>query len=278
MSEEVNSIKQYFKEINEIPLLSAEEEKQLCEEVSKGNEAAKKKLIESNLRLVVSVAKHYQNCGLSFQELLQEGNIGLIKAVNKFDLKKGYRFSTFAPWWIRQAISRAIADQGRIIRLPVHITENINKVKNAERDLILKLGRVPTDEEIADLISLNEEDVITARSFYQDASSLDIPVGEDESDTIGDFIEDDHFTDPQISCLQISDKDGIKKVLSTLTQREADILTMRFGLDDGKTMTLEEVGKFYKLTKERIRQIEEKALTKLRAPARANFIHELFSS
>lgn len=278
MSEELNSTKQYFKEINEIPLLSAEEEKQLCEEISKGNEAAKKKLIESNLRLVVSVAKHYQNCGLSFQELIQEGNIGLIKAANKFDLKKGYRFSTFAPWWIRQAISRAIADQGRIIRLPVHITENINKVKNAERDLIIQLGRVPSNEEISNLISLSEEDVSTARSFYQDASSLDIPVGEDESDTIGDFIEDNHFIDPQISCLQTSDKDGIKEVLSTLTPREAEILTKRFGLEDGKTMTLEEVGKIYKLTKERIRQIEDKALTKLRAPARANFIHELLNS
>lgn len=271
MSEELNSTKQYFKEINEISLLSVEEERQLCEEISKGNEAAKKKLIESNLRLVVSVAKHYQNCGLSFEDLIQEGSIGLIKAVDKFDLSKGYKFSTFAPWWIRQSISRAIADQGRTIRIPVHITENINKVKKAEQELLTQLNKTPTDLEIANKCNLNENEVATARSFYQDTLSLETPIGE-ENDTIGDFVEDIKFVNPETSFLSGENKTVINAVLDTLTKREGDILRKRFGLETNKTMTLEEVGKEYGLTKERIRQIENKALQKLREPIRASFL------
>lgn len=275
--EEFDSLKQYFKEINEIPLLSQNEEERLCKQIALGNEEAKKKLVESNLRLVVSIAKHYQNCGLPFRDLIQEGSIGLMKAADKFDLSKGYRFSTFAPWWIRQTISRALAEQGRTIRLPVHITENISKVKKAERELLVKLGRNPTDEEISKLISLDEQIVSDARLFYTEPTSLDTPVGDDEADTLGDFVEDEHFINPESFCLKESNKDVIDQVLQTLSKRERDILKMRFGMDTNKTMTLKEVGEAYGLTKERIRQIENKALEKLRAPARAQYIRASIS-
>ena len=281
MTEEINSLKQLFKDINEIKMLSADEEKELCKKVADGDEEAKKELVNRNLRLIISVAKHYQNCGLPLQDLIQEGTIGLMKAADKFDISKGYKFSTFASWWIRQTIGRAIAEQSRIIRVPVHITEIINKVKKAERELYIELGRIPENEEIAKKASLNLKDVQDARKYYNDVSSLDIPIGEDESDTIGDFIEDTKFINPETQYIKQSnketDRDAIEKVLSTLSQREQNILKLRFGLKDGKPRTLEQVGHEYNLTKERIRQIELKALAKLRAPARAAYLHELIS-
>lgn len=269
----MNSVKLYLKEMQNISILTPEEEYQLAVEVSRGNEAAKQKLIEGNLRLVISIARHYLNCGLMFEDLIQEGNIGLMKAVDKFDVSKGYRFSTFAPWWIRQAISRAIADQGRTIRVPVHITENINKIKKYERELLTELNRDPTPGEIAEKAGLSEDEVIAAMS-YIDASSLDVPVGEDDEDTIGDFVEDTRFLNPEVQFFKDQNKNAIDEVLNTLSKREADILRKRFGLHSDKTMTLEEVGKDYHLTKERIRQIENKALMKLRAPARAVYLRE----
>ena len=275
--EEINSLKQYFKEVNEKPLLSFEEEKELCEEIKKGNKEAKQKLIESNLRLVISVAKYYQNCGLSFEDLIQEGSIGLMKAVDKFDPDKGYKFSTFAPWWIRQTISKAIAEQNRTIRIPAHITENINKIKRVEQELSPKLDHPPTDEEIANQCKLTLDDIATARSLYQDTISLDTPVGDKEDNTIGDFVESIQFGNPETAIFKNENKNLIEEVLKTLGKRESDILKKRFGLENNKTMTLEEVGKEYGLTKERIRQIENKTLRKLRAPVRAAFLQEILN-
>ena len=268
-----DSVKMYLKEIQGISILSPTEEQELINKMTHGDKKARQQLIQSNLRLVISIAKHYMNCGLSFEDLIQEGNIGLIKAANKFDINKGCRFSTFAPWWIRQAISRAIADQGRTIRVPVHVTENINKIKKSERELLLELNREPTFQEIADRTKLNIDDVIVAKTCV-DTSSIDVPIGDDENDTIINFIEDTRFINPESSYIQNENKNVIEHVLDTLSPREADILKKRFGINSNKTMTLKQVGQEYHLTKERIRQIENKALSKLRNPIRANYLRQ----
>lgn len=268
-----SSIKLYMREMGAIPMLSFEEEKHYAELAAQGDQNAKNKLVESNLRLVVSLAKHYQGCGLSFQDLIQEGNIGLIKAVEKFDVSKGFRFSTYASWWIKQAISRALADQSRTIRVPVHIVENISKVKKAERELMPKLGREPSVEDIAVALNMSVEDVKDIKTYMQDTTSLDIQVGdEDDGTTIGSFIEDTNFISPIDSMMEKADQETINAVLDTLSSREADILRSRFGIGTGKPMTLEEIGQVYDLSRERIRQLEAKALRKLRHPSRANIL------
>lgn len=268
-----SSIKLYMQEMGAIPMLSFEEEKHYAELAAQGDQNAKNKLVESNLRLVVSLAKHYQGCGLSFQDLIQEGNIGLIKAVEKFDVSKGFRFSTYASWWIKQAISRALADQSRTIRVPVHIVENISKVKKAERELMPKLGREPSVEDIAVALNMPVEDVKDIKTYMQDTTSLDIQVGdEDDGTTIGSFIEDTNFISPIDSMMEKADQETINAVLDTLSSREADILRSRFGIGTGKPMTLEEIGQVYGLSRERIRQLEAKALRKLRHPSRANIL------
>lgn len=268
-----SSIKLYMREMGAIPMLSFEEEKHYAELAAQGDQNAKNKLVESNLRLVVSLAKHYQGCGLSFQDLIQEGNIGLIKAVEKFDVSKGFRFSTYASWWIKQAISRALADQSRTIRVPVHIVENISKVKKAERELMPKLGREPSVEDIAAALGMTAEDVKDIKTYMQDTTSLDIQVGdEDDGTTIGSFIEDTNFTSPIDSMMEKADQETINAVLDTLPSREADILRFRFGIGTDKPMTLEEIGQAYDLSRERIRQLEAKALRKLRHPSRANIL------
>lgn len=268
-----SSIKLYMREMGAIPMLSFEEEKHYAELAAQGDQNAKNKLIESNLRLVVSLAKHYQGCGLSFQDLIQEGNIGLIKAVDKFDVSKGFRFSTYASWWIKQAISRALADQSRTIRVPVHIVENISKVKKAERELTIQLNREPSIEDIAIALNLSVDEVKDIKSYMQDTTSLDIQVGdEDDGTTIGSFIEDTKFVNPVDSMMKQSDQDTINAVLDTLSTREADILRSRFGIGTDHPMTLEEIGQAYDLSRERIRQLEAKALRKLRHPSRANIL------
>lgn len=268
-----SSIKLYMREMGAIPMLSFEEEKHYAELAAQGNQDAKNKLIESNLRLVVSLAKHYQGCGLSFQDLIQEGNIGLIKAVDKFDVSKGFRFSTYASWWIKQAISRALADQSRTIRVPVHIVENISKVKKAERELTIQLNREPSIEDIATALNLSVDEVKDIKSYMQDTTSLDIQVGdEDDGTTIGSFIEDTKFVNPVDSMMKQSDQDTINAILDTLSTREADILRSRFGIGTDHPMTLEEIGQMYDLSRERIRQLEAKALRKLRHPSRANIL------
>ena len=270
-----NSMKMYMREMGNIPILSLEEERHYAQQAAIGDQAAKNKLIESNLRLVVSVAKHYIGCGVPFQDLIQEGNIGLMKAVDKYDLNKGFRFSTYATWWIKQTISRAIADQNRIIRVPVHMTELINKIKKASRELTVKLQRDPTDAEIADKLGLKEDEITEANKYVISISSFDTPVGgEDEEVTIGSFIADNSVEDPIENCEKEEMQKAIDNVLSTLSEREANILKLRFGLNGNQPMTLEEVGKQYGLTKERIRQIEIKALQKLRNPVRSNMLKD----
>jgi RNA polymerase primary sigma factor len=269
-----NSIKIYMREMGQFSMLSAEEEIELANRIAEGDQSAKNELVEANLRLVVSLARHYQGCGLSYQDLIQEGNIGLIKAAEKFDVSKGFRFSTYASWWIKQALSRAIADQSRTIRIPVHMTENINKFKKTERELLSQLNREPKIKEIADAMGISEKQAKEIQSYIVEPTSLDIQVGDDDDTTIGSFIEDTHFVNPESAYIKESNGDVVNAVLDTLSDREANILRLRFGIGGKKAMTLEEVGKEYGLTRERIRQIEAKALRKLRHPSRANILKE----
>lgn len=269
-----NSIKIYMREMGQFSMLSVDEEVKLAHRIAEGDQSAKNELVEANLRLVVSLARHYQGCGLSYQDLIQEGNIGLIKAAEKFDVSKGFRFSTYASWWIKQALSRAIADQSRTIRIPVHMTENINKFKKTERELLSQLNREPKIKEIADAMGISEKQAKEIQSYIVEPTSLDIQVGDDDDTTIGSFIEDTHFVNPESAYIKESNGDVVNAVLDTLSDREANILRLRFGIGGKKAMTLEEVGKEYGLTRERIRQIEAKALRKLRHPSRANILKE----
>lgn len=262
-------VRMYLKEIGKVPLLTAEEEVDLAQRMEQGEEEAKKQLIEANLRLVVSIAKRYVGRGMLFLDLIQEGNLGLIKAVEKFDYRKGYKFSTYATWWIRQAITRAIADQARTIRIPVHMVETINKMVRVSRQLVQEKGRDPLPEEIAEEMGITEEKVREIRKIAQDPVSLETPIGEEEDSHLGDFIPDDEALAPADAAAYILLKEQLVDVLDTLTPREEKVLRLRFGLDDGRARTLEEVGKEFDVTRERIRQIEAKALRKLRHPSRS---------
>ena len=262
-------VRMYLREIGRIPLLSYDEELELAKKVLEGDEEAKQKLAESNLRLVVSIAKKYVGRGMLFLDLIQEGNMGLIKAVEKFDYTKGYKFSTYATWWIRQAITRAIADQARTIRIPVHMVETINKLIRTSRHLLQQLGREPTPEEIAEEMEIPVEKVTEIQKIAQDPVSLETPIGEEDDSHLGDFIQDDESPAPQDAAAYTLLREQLEEVMKTLTPREAKVLKLRFGLEDGKTRTLEEVGKEFNVTRERIRQIEAKALRKLRHPSRS---------
>lgn len=270
-------VRMYLKEIGQIQLLTAEEELDLAERVANGEELAKAKLTEANLRLVVSIAKKYSGRGLHILDLIQEGNTGLIRAVDKFDYTKGNKFSTYATWWIRQAITRAIADQARTIRVPVHMVEVINKVTRCNRKLVQELGREPTVEEIARDLDIPIEKVIEANRTAADTLSLDTPVGDEEDTTIGSFVEDENTPGPADATSNTLLAEALEEILETLTEREADVLRMRFGLYDGRTRTLEEVGQIFGVTRERIRQIENKAIRKLRHPSRAKKIRDFYS-
>ena len=262
-------VRMYLREIGRIPLLSYDEELELAKKVLAGDEAAKQKLAESNLRLVVSIAKKYVGRGMLFLDLIQEGNMGLIKAVEKIDYTKGYKFSTYATWWIRQAITRAIADQARTIRIPVHMVETINKLIRTSRHLLQQLGREPTPEEIAAEMEIPVEKVTEIQKIAQDPVSLETPIGEEDDSHLGDFIQDDDSPAPQDAAAYTLLREQLEEVMKTLTPREAKVLKLRFGLEDGKSRTLEEVGKEFNVTRERIRQIEAKALRKLRHPSRS---------
>ena len=262
-------VRMYLKEIGKVSLLSADEEIELAKRMEKGDEAAKKRLAEANLRLVVSIAKRYVGRGMLFLDLIQEGNLGLIKAVEKFDYRKGYKFSTYATWWIRQAITRAIADQARTIRIPVHMVETINKLIRVSRQLLQELGREPTPEEIAEEMDMPVDRVREILKISQEPVSLETPIGEEEDSHLGDFIQDDNVPVPADAAAFTLLKEQLVEVLSTLTDREQKVLRLRFGLDDGRARTLEEVGKEFNVTRERIRQIEAKALRKLRHPRRS---------
>ena len=262
-------VRMYLKEIGKVPLLSAEEEIEYAKRMEQGDEEAKKRLAEANLRLVVSIAKRYVGRGMLFLDLIQEGNLGLIKAVEKFDYRKGYKFSTYATWWIRQAITRAIADQARTIRIPVHMVETINKLVRVSRQLLQELGREPSPEEIAEAMDIPVERVREIQKISQEPVSLETPIGEEEDSHLGDFIQDDNVPVPAEAAASTLLKEQLVEVLGTLTEREQKVLRLRFGMDDGRARTLEEVGKEFNVTRERIRQIEAKALRKLRHPSRS---------
>lgn len=270
-----DSVKMYLSEINEIPLLSAEKEKILAEKIAKGNKEAIQTLVKHNLRLVVSIAKKYRGCGISFLDLVQEGNIGLIKAAEKYDVSRGFRFSTYATWWVRQSISRALAEQSRTIRIPGHVVELLNKIKKVSIPFSQKYHRNPTEEELSDMLSVEKEKIHVALDMSQAISSLDTPIGEDEEDSIGDLIADNSLEDPLAAMMEETNKAIIENVFDSLEKREAQILKMRFGLL-GNPMTLEEVGEKFSLSRERVRQLEIKALRKLRNPIRTKMLMEAF--
>ena len=267
-------VRMYLKEIGKVPLLSAEEEIEYAQRMEEGDEEAKKRLAEANLRLVVSIAKRYVGRGMQFLDLIQEGNLGLIKAVEKFDYRKGYKFSTYATWWIRQAITRAIADQARTIRIPVHMVETINKLVRVQRQLLQELGREPSPEEIAETMDIPVERVREIQKISQEPVSLETPIGEEEDSHLGDFIQDDNVPVPAEAAASTLLKEQLVEVLGTLTDREQKVLRLRFGMDDGRARTLEEVGKEFQVTRERIRQIEAKAIRKLRQPSRSKKLQD----
>lgn len=267
-------VRMYLKEIGKVPLLSPDEEIELAKKIELGDEEAKKKLAESNLRLVVSIAKRYAGRGMQLLDLIQEGNLGLIKAVEKFDYRKGYKFSTYATWWIRQAITRAIADQARTIRIPVHMVETINRLVRTQRQLVQKLGREATPEELAKVLDMPVERVREIMKISQDPVSLETPIGEEEDSHLGDFIQDNNVEVPADAATYTLLHEQLMDVLSTLTEREQKVLRLRFGLDDGRPRTLEEVGRQFNVTRERIRQIEAKALRKLRHPSRSKILKD----
>ena len=267
-------VRMYLKEIGRIPLLSSEEEIELAKRMEEGDEEAKKKLSEANLRLTVSIAKRYSGRGMQFLDLIQEGNLGLIKAVEKFDYRKGYKFSTYATWWIRQSITRAIADQARTIRIPVHMVETMNRVNRTSRRLLQEYSREPTPEEIAEAMNLPVERVLEISKISQEPVSLETPIGEEEDSHLGDFIQDEHIPVPADEAAHTLLREQLEKVMDTLSEREQKVLALRFGLEDGKPHTLEEVGREFQVTRERIRQIEAKALRKLRHPTRSRKLRD----
>ena len=267
-------VRMYLKEIGRIPLLSSEEEIELAKRMEEGDEEAKKKLSEANLRLTVSIAKRYSGRGMQFLDLIQEGNLGLIKAVEKFDYRKGYKFSTYATWWIRQSITRAIADQARTIRIPVHMVETMNRVNRTSRRLLQEYGREPTPEEIAEAMNLPVERVLEISKISQEPVSLETPIGEEEDSHLGDFIQDEHIPVPADEAAHTLLREQLEKVMDTLSEREQKVLALRFGLEDGKPHTLEEVGREFQVTRERLRQIEAKALRKLRHPTRSRKLRD----